>query len=38
MHECSTCGMACDCDGDDLWEPEPEDHECINPDCGAEEE
>ena len=36
MHECSTCGTACDCSGDDLWEPEPDEHECINPNCGED--
>jgi hypothetical protein len=35
MHDCETCGTACDCDGEDTWNPEPADHECINPGCGV---
>jgi len=29
MHECPTCGQACDCDGDDLWRSAPMDCECA---------
>lgn len=30
MHECPECGMACDCDGEDVWNDAPPDcnHEC----------
>jgi hypothetical protein len=43
MHECPACGMACDCDGDDLWNEEAEcrcdceDHEDFDacPICGS---
>ncbi len=30
MHECPWCGMECDCDGEDLSQPAPEEcsHEC----------
>jgi hypothetical protein len=38
MHECSVCGTYCDCDGEDLDQPEREDHRCINPDCGSYED
>lgn len=34
MHECPDCYQACDCDGEDLEQPAPADHRCINPDCG----
>jgi hypothetical protein len=23
MHECETCGMYCDCDGEDMVNPQP---------------
>ena len=31
MHECPDCGLACDCDGEDLWNDEAArecDHGC----------
>lgn len=28
MHECYRCGMACDCDGEDVWGLTPDDCEC----------
>lgn len=34
MHECPDCYTMCDCDGEDLDQPAPSDHVCINPDCG----
>lgn len=33
MHECQNCGTYCDCDGEDLDQPQPPDHVCINPQC-----
>jgi hypothetical protein len=36
MHECEECGMMCDCDGEDIDQPQPKDHVCINPACGAD--
>ena len=29
MHECPECGFACDCDGEDLWQPAPAICECA---------
>lgn len=36
MHECSSCGMACDCDGEDLWHDydTPEARNCL---CDCED-
>lgn len=34
MHECGDCGYMCDCDGEDLHQPQPNDCTC---DCGDEE-
>jgi hypothetical protein len=28
MHECELCGYVCDCDGEDLWLPQPGDCDC----------
>jgi hypothetical protein len=36
VHECETCGQMCDCDGEDLDQPEPADHVCINEECGED--
>lgn len=35
MHECLSCGQACDCDGEDMWNEAPE--ECLC-ECDDEEE
>lgn len=37
MHECDECGTYCDCDGEDLDQPCPSDHNCINPQCGEDD-
>lgn len=33
MHECPDCGMVCDCDGEDTWNPPPPDCRCALVDC-----
>lgn len=32
MHECTNCGMLCDCDMEDIWNEQPEDCSC---DCAG---
>ena len=39
MHECETCGQMCDCDGDDLDCPQPEDCDHLKDgDCRDDED
>lgn len=39
MHECPDCGMACDCDCDDLWsDVPPKDCACLCEDEQADED
>lgn len=36
MHECEVCGQMCDCDGEDMANPQPEDCEHLGHDCEDE--
>ena len=40
MHECTLCGFYCDCDGEDMEQPQPDDctHDCEDPDYDEEKE
>jgi hypothetical protein len=38
MHECWECGTMCDCDGEDMDQPQPDYHVCINPQCGGDDD
>lgn len=37
-HECGVCGMYCDCDGEDMHNPQPPDCEHLRRDCTEEYE
>ncbi len=37
MHECPDCGMYCDCDGEDLDQPAPDDCCCSHEGSGLDE-
>lgn len=38
MHECEVCGMYCDCDGEDMHNPQPDNCVHLNDDCTEEYE
>lgn len=37
MHACPECGMACDCDSDDLWRDWPFNLDCVH-ECEEEDD
>lgn len=37
MHSCPDCGMACDCDGEDLWHDWPFNLDCAH-ECDDEDD
>jgi len=36
VHECEICGMQCDCDGEDMQNPQPDDCVHLGRDCDDE--
>ena len=36
MHECPICGYECDCDGEDMSQPAPDDCRCALADAAAD--